>query len=238
MLLDPSKTVRELALASPNATRVFEKARIDYCCGGDRLLGDACEAAGLEIHQLEQMMKESADPKRGTIDFQELTLVELIRHILNNHHEFTRHEIARLEVLVEKVVTAHGQNHAELLAVKSLLGQLFRDLTQHMFKEEAILFPFVAELEQAAQQKRPRAYPPFGTVNNPIRVMTMEHDTAGDILRELRKLTSDYAVPADACASYQTLYRSLEALENDLHQHIHLENNILFPRAIELEAGV
>lgn len=237
MMISSTMKVRDVAINSPQATRVLEKLKIDYCCGGDRQLGEACATAGVELKTLEQMLEETDNAVKDVPpDFQRLSLSELIKHILDKHHVYTKDEMARLEALTTKVVGAHGENHSELLAVKTLLRQLFDDLTQHMFKEEQILFPFILELEQSLLQNRPAPFAPFGTVDNPIRMMTMEHDTAGEILRELRKLTSDYAVPADGCMSYQTLYQALEAFEHDLHQHIHLENNILFPKAIAMES--
>lgn len=237
MLLDPMKTVREVAVALPNATRVFEKTKIDYCCGGDQLLGEACAKAGVDLQMLAQMLDHNVEPAaKASIDFQELTLAQLITHILDQHHVYTKGEMERLEALSAKVVGVHGANHPELLAFRDVLNQLFADLRPHMFKEEQILFPYILQMEQAAQQHRPGPFAPFGTVNNPVRMMMMEHDTAGDLLRELRKLSADYRVPADACISYQTLYQAVEAFEQDLHQHIHLENNLLFPKAIALEA--
>lgn len=238
-MINSTMKVREVALNLPQATRVLEKLKIDYCCGGDRHLGEACAAAGVELKTLEQMLAEAdKNVTSGTPDFQQLTLAELVAYILDKHHVFTKSEMARLELLSAKVVAAHGENHSELLAIRNLLRQLFDDLTQHMFKEERVLFPFVVEFEQSVLQQRPVPSAPFGTVNNPIHMMMMEHDAAGEFLRELRKLSSDYAVPSDACISYQTLYQSLEAFEQDLHQHIHLENNILFPKAIALESSV
>ena len=238
MLLDPTKTVGELAVAIPNATRVFEKTKIDYCCGGAQLLSDACMKAGVDLQMLEQMLEMSVEPAAATtVDFQQLTLAELIHYILDKHHVYTKEEMTRLESLVAKVVGAHGANHPELLTMRDLLQQLCAELRGHMFKEEQILFPFVVELEQSALQNRPAPIAPFGTVNNPIRMMMLEHDNAGEILRELRKLSNDYKTPADACISFQTFYQALEAFEQDLHQHIHLENNILFPKAITLELG-
>ncbi len=235
-MISSTMKVRDVAINLPQATRVLEKLKIDYCCGGDRNLGEACADAGVELETLEQMLEKPDDLGNNfTPDFQTLSLSELITYILDKHHVFTKNEMARLEALSTKVVSAHGENHSELLAVKELLRRLFDDLTQHMFKEEQILFPFVIELEQSVLQSRPAPSMPFGTLNNPIRMMMMEHDTAGEILRELRKLTSDYAVPADGCISYQTLYQALEGFEQDLHQHIHLENNLLFPKAIQLE---
>lgn len=171
------------------------------------------------------------------IDFQEASLTELLTHILDTHHVYVRREMARLEDLAPRVTTAHGATHPELLSVDDLARQLFSDLNPHMLKEEQILFPFIIELEKARLRKGPVPRPPFGNVNNPIRMMMLEHDAAGEILRELRKVTVDYKPPHDACLSYQTFYRALEEFEQDLHQHIHLENNILFPKAIALEAS-
>ncbi len=237
MLLDPNKTVGELAVAIPSVTRVFEKTKIDYCCGGDQLLGDACSKAGVDLNLLEELLATTVEPASDTnINFQQMTLIELISYILDKHHVYTKQEMDRLEALVTKVVGAHGANHSELLTIRDLLQQLFTELKGHMFKEEQILFPFVVELEQSVLQNRPAPFAPFGTVNNPIRMMMFEHDNAGEILRELRKLSGDYKLPADACMSYQTFYQALEAFEQDLHQHIHLENNILFPTTIALEA--
>lgn len=236
MSLDPMKSVREVAVTLPNATRVFEKTKIDYCCGGDQLLGAACARAGIDMTTLEQMLETTVEAApTAAVDFRSLSVAELVQYILDKHHVYTREEMQRLEGLVQKVVNAHGANHSELLSMRDLLEQLISELRGHMFKEEQILFPFLVELEQSVSQQRPAPFAPFGTVNNPIGMMTTEHDNAGEILRELRKLSCDYKVPADACISYRTFYEALEAFEQDLHQHIHLENNILFPQAIELE---
>ena len=238
MSLDPMKSVREVAVSLPNATRVFEKTKIDYCCGGDQLLGTACAKAGVDLQTLEQMLETSVAPGVNvTADFQHLTVAELVQYILDKHHVYTREAMERLDSLVQKVVKAHGENHSELLDIRDLTQQLFAELKGHMFKEERILFPFIVELEQAVLQRRPAPFGPFGTVNNPIRMMKFEHDHAGEILRELRLLSRDYSAPADACLSYQTLYEALEAFEQDLHQHIHLENNLLFPQAENLEVA-
>jgi regulator of cell morphogenesis and NO signaling len=169
------------------------------------------------------------------LDFQNVSLPELITHILDTHHVFTKSEMDRLQALADKVLAAHGCNHPELVHLDELLTSLCADLKPHMFKEEQVLFPYILGMVDAANKKLSAPFAPFGTVNNPIRMMMREHDNAGHILRELRTLTSDYKVPADACMSYQTLYQALENFEKDLHQHIHLENNILFPKAIELE---
>jgi regulator of cell morphogenesis and NO signaling len=237
-MLSLNKTVRDVALEMPQATRVFEKLKIDYCCGGDKPLGEACATAGVEVANLEQMLSEAAQTEgqgNGLFDPQKAALSELVGYILDKHHVYTKEEMTRLEPLIEKVITAHGENHPELQGIDAFFQQLCADLKPHMSKEEQILFPYIIEMERSTVENRPASFAPFGTVHNPIRMMMMEHDTAGDLLRELRALSSNYTVPPDGCISYQTLYQALEAFEQDLHQHIHLENNILFPRAIEME---
>lgn len=241
MTISPTVKVREVALELPEATRVFETLKIDYCCGGDQPLSEACASAGVDVERVMEMIEqfgETRSKEKGAIDLQSATLTDLIGYILEEHHVYTKDEMSRLEPLTEKVITAHGTTHSELLAIRDLLRELFTDLKQHMFKEEQILFPFVIELEKAHNQNGQPPFAPFGTVNNPIRMMMMEHDTAGDMLRELRKLSADYKLPNDACISFKTLYEALIAFEQDLHQHIHLENNLLFPKAIELEASL
>jgi len=161
----------------------------------------------------------------------------LINYILDTHHAYTKAEITRLTALTAKVCAAHGERHPELLRVSALFQQLCADLQPHMLKEEMILFPYIMQLEAAARRGGPALHPPFGTVNNPVRMMMYEHDAAGLLLRQLRAAAGDYAVPPDACLSYRTLYEALAALEQDLHQHIHLENNLLFPRASVLESA-
>lgn len=237
MTLTGTETVRELAIEMPNATRIFEKLKIDYCCGGGQPLNEACVAAGLSVEDVISMLEEAGrkDENQEAVNFQDAELGNLMRYIADKHHTFTRDEIERLTALIEKVCNAHGQNHPELSNIQSLFRDLSNDLTPHMFKEERILFPYIAELERAASAGRPPVPPPFGTVRNPVRMMMMEHDAAGDILRKFREASANFTTPPDACISYQTLYRALEAFEQDLHQHIHLENNILFPRAVKIE---
>jgi regulator of cell morphogenesis and NO signaling len=240
-MLSLNKTVRDVALEFPQATRVFERLKIDYCCGGDKPLGEACKRAGVEVAILEQMLDEAsqtAAKNNGLVDPQTATLRELIGYIIDKHHAYTKDEITRLEGLLDKIIAAHGEYHPELQDIGRLFQALCADLRPHMFKEERILFPYIVELEKSVLQSRAAPFAPFGTINNPVRMMMMEHNTAGDILQKLRILTSDYTVPPDGCISYATLYKALEALELDLHQHIHLENNILFPGAVGLEASV
>ena len=233
--------VRDVALELPQSTRLFEKFKIDYCCGGDQPLDAACTSAGVNVQDMLELIEQFTQTPaggNGTPDLRKATVTELISYILDKHHIFTKEEMARLEPLADKVVGAHGANHSELLALRDLMRQLFEDLRPHMFKEEQILFPFIIALDNAHEQNRSAPFAPFGTVNNPIRMMLAEHDTAGEILCQVRKLSADYQVPADACISFKTFYKALEAFEQDLHQHIHRENKLLFPKAVALEASL
>jgi len=232
-------TVRDVANELPQSTRLFEKLKIDYCCGGNQTLAEGCTSAGVDVYAVIQMLAEATQQKsEDAVDFTSASLPQLITHIVDTHHVFTKSEMDRLQLLADKVLAAHGGNHPELVHLDELLTRLCADLKPHMFKEEHVLFPYIFALAKAADQQGAVPFAPFGTVNNPIRMMMREHDTAGEILRELRKLTFDYKVPADACISYQTLYQALENFEKDLHQHIHLENNILFPKALDVENGL
>jgi regulator of cell morphogenesis and NO signaling len=235
-MINTGMTVREVAMELPQSTRLFEKLRIDYCCGGHRPLAEACASAGINVDEVMAMLGEvTPSEATGALDFQNASLPGLITHIIDTHHVFTKSEMERLQSLTDKVIGAHGANHPELLHLRELWQRLCADLKPHMFKEEQILFPYMIALAKAADHKGPAPFAPFGTVNNPIRMMMREHDVAGEIVRELRALTADYKAPADACISYQTLYQALENFERDLHQHIHLENNILFPKALAME---
>ena len=237
MSFDPNRTVREFTIEIPNAARVFEKLRLDYCCGGNKPLKEACNAAGLQVDEVLQLLSQAeatgSVPESGNP--QSLPLKELADYIVHKHHVFTRDELDRLTALLDKVCDAHSANHPELYAIRSEFQTLRADLEPHMLKEERILFPYIARLESAVVAKGPAPFAPFGTVQNPVAAMMREHDAAGEILKNIRRFSGDFATPDDACVSYKTLYSALAELEADLHQHIHLENNILFPRAVEIE---
>jgi len=238
MQITGTKTVREIALEVPGATRVFEKMGIDYCCGGAKPIAEACLVAGVTVEEIAQSL-ERAEPVSnalaGSKDWRAESLASLITHVYDKHHVFTREELDRIEPLLAKVCSVYGDRRPELLQIQALFAELKRELLLHMMKEENILFPYITQMEKAVTAGLPAPRPMFGTVRNPVQMMMAEHDGAGDLLRRIRRLSSDFNPPADACVSYQTLYSALDELEQDLHQHIHLENNILFPGAIEME---
>jgi regulator of cell morphogenesis and NO signaling len=217
--------------------QVFDRLGIDYCCHGAASLGEACSERSLDlgrvIAEIAESDKRAAD-EGGSIDYAAMSASELAEDIVRTHHAFLRRELPRLSDLADKVLAVHGAGHPELSALRDTLAGLRQELESHMFKEERVLFPLIGQLEAA------RAPFPIhcGTVENPIRVMEHEHDTAGLALRRIRELTGDHTAPADACTSFKALYEGLAGLESDLHRHIHKENNILFPRAAALEAAL
>jgi regulator of cell morphogenesis and NO signaling len=236
-MFETTKSVREYALEIPAASRIFEKLGIDYCCGGGKSLVDACTAAGVSVDEVLDSLNAELDSVSTSAarDWQALSQAELITHIVDKHHTFTREELVRLEALLAKVSGVHGENHPELFQIQDQFEKLRGELESHMLKEESVLFPYIVRMEESAANQT-LAPPPFRTVQNPVRVMMAEHDAAGYILGRMREASCDYAVPPDGCISYKTLYSALTALEADLHQHIHLENNILFPCVVELES--
>ncbi len=240
MSITAEKTVRELALEKPAATRVFEKLGIDYCCGGNKSLEEACRAANLsmgEVLDSLEMAGQSARSAQNDRSWPTELLADLVAHINSTHHKYTREEIARLGPLFDRVCSVHGKNHPELMQVRASFQGLAQELTMHMMKEEMVLFPYIVRMEESVIQKEPVVPPPFGSVQNPVSMMEHEHDSAGAALRAMREASGGYNAPPDACVSYRTLYQALADFEADLHQHIHLENNILFPRAITMEQG-
>ena len=238
MSVTMEKTVRELALEAPGAARAFEQLGIDYCCGGKQTLDEACRAARVsagEVLKALEVAQRSGQPPLRDGDWQSQPLAGLISHIKTTHHQYTRGAIARLDPLFDKVCSVHGERHPELNQLRSTFQGLAQELAAHLMKEEMILFPYIERMEQAVLQKQPIMPPPFGTVQNPVAMMEHEHDSAGNALRALRAGSQGFTAPADSCASYTALYKALAELEADLHQHIHLENNLLFPRAIAME---
>ena len=233
-----TKTIREIALEAPATTRIFEEFKIDYCCGGRRSIADACAAKGIDSSMLMARIDDviaATDDQPAAVEH--LNPTELVEYITAKHHVFTASELERLTPLMAKVAMRHGESHIELLELQKVFTQLAESLFPHMQKEETVLFPYIQELQTASDRSLPTPRPHFGTVKNPIRMMMAEHDVDGERLRRMREITNDYALPQDACPSFTALYAGLEDLERDLHRHIHLENNVLFPAAAELEAA-
>ena len=235
----PQTMVGEIAARMPLSVRVFERLGLDFCCGGKVPLEEACEAKGLNpatvLEDIEGVAKAAQDGPPTTA-WHAAPLDSLIDHILTTHHVYMKAQLPRLEAMLEKILSKHGARHADVLIP---LAETFRpmkeELDGHLMKEEMILFPLIRHLAKGAGAQGRDFH--CGTVQNPIRVMAMEHESAGGALVRLRELTGGYTPPEDACNTYRAFYAELADMERDLHRHIHLENNILFPRAVELEAA-
>jgi regulator of cell morphogenesis and NO signaling len=231
-----TQTVREIALEQPTSIRVFEEFGIDYCCEGRKPLAEACAAASVEIDAVISALELAAKtPDADAENWADSSLVSLSSHITAKHHSYVKRELPRLAHLAQKVVNRHGSTKPEVPVIAATLMQLDEELTQHLTKEEAVLFPFIAALEQSVSTGTAKPHSCFGTVANPIAMMTQEHDAAGSLIGEIRRLSGDFTTPEDACPTFRAFYDGLREFEQDLHQHIHLENNILFPRVIELD---
>lgn len=233
----PTQTVREIALENPGSIRVFEKLGIDYCCGGRKPLAEACAAKNLAVEAVIAAVDRGAETETvAAEDWTTQSLAGLIRHILETHHTYIRNETPRLAGLAQKVVNRHGDTQAELRTIQAKLAELSEELTEHCAKEEVVLFPYVAKMERALAEHTAKPRGCFSTVASPIAMMTQEHDAAGALLGEIRALSGDFTLPVGACPTFHAFYNGLQEFERDLHQHIHLENNVLFPRALAMEA--
>lgn len=228
--IDPSITLAELVTQRPALARELERRSLDYCCGGQRTLAEACAAQGLDVDETTTAL--DAAPGGEIAPWATFGPAELVDHLQATHHAYLHDELPRLTALADKVAQVHGGRHPELLDVQRLYGELRDDLEPHLAKEEQVLFPMIREL--AAADTAPTFH--CGTLRNPISVMLREHDRAGELLEQLRTATDGFVIPDDACASYTALYTGLEELEADTHLHVHKENNLLFPAVIALEA--
>jgi regulator of cell morphogenesis and NO signaling len=241
MKITEKSTVGDIVKTYPQVQMLFEQLSIDYCCGGKQTLKEACQKAGLSlqnvIEKIEEKLQQSSMESEPTKDWTKASLTELASHIIDTHHAYLREQFPRLKSLADKVYNAHKENHGERIRkLKEVLENLRTDIEMHLDKEEQILFPLIKEMESfsAGQSSKPTVH--CGTVENPIRQMEFEHNNAGDMLQQMRNISDDYKLPEDACESFKALYDGLQELENDLHKHIHLENNILFPKSVELES--
>jgi len=233
--------VAEIAAGSLAAVRVFESFGIDYCCGGKRPLAEVCEEKGLDAGEVQRALDAATRQRPAEErDWNSAPLRELIAHIVRTHHEYLKRELGPLGARVAKVEKVYGAREEAVQSVAGL-SQAFEglasELLMHLRKEETILFPAIESSEDALGAGQPLPRLPFGTVANPIRVLEMEHEDAGNALARLREITHNYAVPEFACVTYKAMLTGLRELEEDLHMHIHLENNILFPRTLKLTAS-
>jgi len=240
--MTPDTTVGELVRERPARSRIFEQLKLDYCCGGKLPLAEACARRGLDVRQV---MDHLADFDRRTeaenaaeIDADAMGLTELADHIVRTHHAYLKNELPRLGMMVRKVAAVHGDRHPWMVELSGVFSGFAAELESHMMKEEQILFPLIRQLAGASSGGSGRSGAPGApmSVANPIRVMELEHDDAGAALQRMSELSGGYTPPADACNTFRAMLDGLARLQRDMHQHVHKENNVLFPRAIERES--
>lgn len=229
-------SIGELVSQDWRRAEIFKKYGIDYCCGGKRSVAEACEKKRIDPSLVKAELEHiSSKPADNRNDYSRWELDFLADYIINNHHRYVTEAIPFIDELSKKVARVHGDNHQELIEIEQHAQAVINELTQHMPKEEHILFPYIKELVRAKRDNTSLAPPPFGTIANPIRMMEAEHTTAGDAMEAIEELSNHFTPPVDACMTYRVLFAKLQEFQQDLHQHIHLENNILFPKAIQLE---
>lgn len=233
---EDDETLGQIAAKDLKKAQIFKKYGLDFCCGGKKTVKEACAEKGLDVTKVEQELQQ-ADKiiSSRPLPYNDWGLDFLADYIVNTHHSYVSKSLPDIKAYSDKVARVHGNKHGELTRVNELVENISEELTSHMVKEEKILFPYIKNLVLVKNNLTSLTPSQFGTVQNPIRIMEMEHETVGENLAEIREITNNYVLPEDACASYSLLFRLLKEFEDDLHLHIHLENNILFPKAIELE---
>lgn len=234
MVITKDKTVAQAVTENIKAAHVFKKHGIDFCCGGGISIEKACIKKDIDFELLKkELLNVDKIPK--AYDYNSWKLDFLIDHIINVHHSYVEQAIPLILQYSARVAQVHGHHYVEVVEINKLFMAVANELTAHMKKEEIILFPYIKKLLDLKANGQEITPPPFGTINNPIAMMEQEHETAGDIFKTIAELSNNYTPPQDACNTFRALYAKLDEFEQDLHQHIHLENNILFPKAILLE---
>ena len=229
-------TIGEYVAKDFRSAAVFSKYGIDFCCKGNRTIEEACEKKNLDFNQIEKEVTQLLETKSdGAIDFKSWPSDLLIDYIEKTHHRFVEEKSAVLLPFLDKLCKVHGHAHPELFEINELFIGCAGELAQHMKKEELILFPFIKKMENAIRTGQQIEQPHFGTVENPIGMMKDEHEAEGDRFVKIAELTNNYTPPADGCSTYKVTFAMLQEFEQDLHKHIHLENNILFPSALAMQ---
>jgi len=233
MIITSETAVRDIAIEFPSAIRAFERIGIDYCCHGQHSLAEACTKSNIELapvlEELEGYQHQSGKPV--ATEWLHAPLKDLSEYIVKKHHAYTREQLKLIDTLMAKVEQRHGAEHPEVFQMGKVVAVFGSELKHHTECEEKNLFPYIAAM--GTDQRPELPVPAKGSLKMPITHMMTDHDQTGEELQELRKLTNNFTPPSEACPTWRGLYRAIEELESDLHQHIHLENNILFPRALK-----
>lgn len=234
-MLTQEKTIGDFVAENFRTAEVFKKYDIDFCCKGGRTIEEACDNRKVSPEEIYKELEEIANRKSEDIDFNSWPLDLLADYVEKTHHRYVEEKSAMLIPYLNKLCKVHGERHPELFEINELFIGSAQDLAAHMKKEELILFPFIKQMVEAKKKGEALPAPRFGTVENPVAMMKHEHEAEGERFVKIAELTNNYEFPDDACGTYQVTYRMLEDFQNDLHKHIHLENNILFPKAIAME---
>ncbi|WP_420578267.1 iron-sulfur cluster repair di-iron protein [Ekhidna sp.] len=225
--------VSKIVAQNYKTARVFTRYGIDFCCNGGIPLEEACENKQVDLREIENDISEVLSTPIEN-DYQKMDPTELVDHIVNIHHDYVSSTIPVLQAYLNKLCQVHGERHPELFKVNELFDEAAIALLSHMEKEEFVLFPFIKSLVEASENQYPLSEPYFGHIENPIAMMEHEHAEEGERFRKIARITNQYQPPSDACQTYRVAFALLSEFEEDLHLHIHLENNILFPKSIEL----
>lgn len=230
------ETLGQIATKDLRKAEIFKKYGLDFCCGGKKTVKQACAEKGLDVTKIEHELQQAdKNPAGRPLNYTDWSMEFLADYIVNTHHSYVRKSLPELRGYAAKVARVHGSRHPELVEVYNLVEEINEELTDHLGKEEQILFPFIKMISAAKATNQPLQRAAFGTVQNPIEMMEHEHEMAGKHLEQIRTLTNQYTLPEDACASYSLFFKMMEEFEGDLFTHIHLENNILFPQALKAE---
>ncbi len=228
-------TVAEIVTNNIRTADIFKKNGIDFCCGGNILVEEVCKKKSVDYAQLKEEIA-ALDAAEVTHKYDLWELDFLTDYVINTHHSYVAEASALILEYSNKVAKVHGHHYAEVIAINTAFHKIAEELNNHMYKEEMILFPYIKQMAHAKKSGTNMNSPAFGSIQNPIHMMELEHDTAGDLIKDIKSLSNNFTPPAEACNTFRALYAKLEEFQNDLFTHIHIENNILFPKAIKLES--
>ena len=232
-----NQTLAEIVSENLRSAIVFEEFGLDFCCKGKRPLAEACTEKGVDVNEVVSSLDELGLGVKS-LNVNDWKLDFLVDYIINNHHQYVRRMLPVISLHADKVASKHREKHPETVQISDHFLAVREELEGHLIKEERILFPYIKQISQVKQNNQQVAPPPFGTIQNPITMMEAEHQSAGDAMSKIRELSNNFSTPVDACNTFKALYSELREFEEDLHKHIHLENNILFPKSIELEKEI
>ncbi|MEO9967956.1 MAG: iron-sulfur cluster repair di-iron protein [Reichenbachiella sp.] len=238
MKIREEETIANIVKKDFRTAQIFNSHGLDFCCGGKKELAEACEEQGVDTQLVMSQLMLAMTDKNDEITYETMSNTELIAHIVEVHHKYIEESVPYLSQLLRKIAEVHGERHQELETVRDIFDEATDALYDHMKKEELILFPAIVDMEKAKSQDKPLPQLAFGSISNPIQAMEGEHDFEGESFKSIARLTDNFTPPDDACSTYQVAFAKLKEFVDDLHRHIHLENNILFENAVAIELEI